>query len=165
MSSLGSSDLPTRARITHRALHSSRATVQLRRHRGTRHNRRDEPSMPYGSAARRLYSRTHRGNSREFIAAARGGGRVDRRRAQGKVRRCHGDLHLRNICLLDGKPTLFDCLEFSEALGCIDVLYDLAFLLMDLEHRGLTDFANLVLNRYLDVTDEDDGLPVMPAFL
>jgi aminoglycoside phosphotransferase family enzyme len=93
------------------------------------------------------------------------GGLLDRRRAEGKVRRCHGDLHLRNICLLDGKPTLFDCLEFSEALGCIDVLYDLAFLLMDLEHRGLTDFANLVLNRYLDVTDEDDGLPVMPAFL
>jgi len=81
------------------------------------------------------------------------------------VRRCHGDLHLRNICLLDGKPTLFDCLEFSDALASIDVLYDLAFLLMDLEHRGLTDFANLVLNRYLDLTDEDDGLPAMPLFL
>ena len=93
------------------------------------------------------------------------GGLLDRRRAEGKVRRCHGDLHLRNICLLDGKPTLFDCLEFSDALASIDVLYDLAFLLMDLEHRGLTDFANLVLNRYLDLTDEDDGLPAMPLFL
>ena len=58
----------------------------------------------------------------------------------GKVRHCHGDLHLRNICLLDGKPTLFDCLEFSEALASIDVLYDLAFLVMDLEHRGLGAF-------------------------
>jgi len=90
---------------------------------------------------------------------------LDRRRMSGKVRRCHGDLHLRNICLFEGKPTLFDCLEFSDALASIDVLYDLAFLLMDLEHRGLTDFANIVLNRYLDLTDEDDGLAAMPLFL
>jgi len=104
-----------------------------------------------------------RASSLQRLAAV--GGLLDRRRAAGKVRRCHGDLHLRNICLLDGKPTLFDCLEFSEALASIDVLYDLAFLLMDLEHRGLTDFSNLVLNRYLDLTDEDDGLPAMPLFL
>ena len=90
---------------------------------------------------------------------------LDRRRAEGKVRHCHGDLHLRNICLLDGKPTLFDCLEFSDTLASIDVLYDLAFLLMDLEHRGLTDFASIVLNCYLDLTDEDDGLPAMRLFL
>jgi uncharacterized protein len=92
-------------------------------------------------------------------------GLVDRRRAAGKVRRCHGDLHLRNICLLDGRPTLFDCLEFSEALASIDILYDLAFLLMDLEHRGLGAFANRVLNRYLDRTQEDDGLAALPLFL
>ena len=104
-----------------------------------------------------------RENSLQRLATV--GGLLDRRRAEGKVRRCHGDLHLRNICLLDGKPTLFDCLEFSEALASIDVLYDLAFLLMDLKHRGLTDFANIVLNRYLDLTDEDDGLPAMPLFL
>ena len=90
---------------------------------------------------------------------------LDRRRAEGKVRRCHGDLHLRNVCLLENRPTLFDCLEFSEELASIDVLHDLAFLMMDLEHRGLTDFANLVLNRYLDLTGEDDGLPAMPLFL
>jgi len=90
---------------------------------------------------------------------------LDVRRAVGKVRRCHGDLHLRNICLLDGKPVLFDCLEFSEELASIDVLYDLAFLLMDLEHRGLQEFANLALNRYLDLTDEDDGLAAVPLFL
>jgi aminoglycoside phosphotransferase family enzyme/predicted kinase len=92
-------------------------------------------------------------------------GLIDRRRTEGKVRRCHGDLHLRNVCLLDGKPTLFDCLEFSDELGCIDVLYDVAFLLMDLEHRGLVDFVNLALNRYFDLTGEDDGLPAMPFFL
>jgi aminoglycoside phosphotransferase family enzyme/predicted kinase len=104
-----------------------------------------------------------RANSLQRLAVV--GGLLDRRRAEGKVRRCHGDLHLRNICLLDDKPTLFDCLEFSDALASTDVLYDLAFLLMDLEHRGLTDFSNLVLNRYLDLTDEDDGLPAMPLFL
>jgi uncharacterized protein len=92
-------------------------------------------------------------------------GLLDRRRAAGKVRHCHGDLHLRNICLLDGKPTLFDCLEFDDALATIDVLYDLAFLLMDLEHRGLSFFANRVLNRYLDQSEEDDGLAAMPFFL
>ena len=90
---------------------------------------------------------------------------LDRRGAAGKVRRCHGDLHLRNVCLFEGKPTLFDCLEFSDELASVDVLYDLAFLLMDLEHRGLADFANLVLNRYLDLTGEDDGLAALPLFL
>jgi predicted kinase len=90
---------------------------------------------------------------------------LDRRRAEGKVRRCHGDLHLRNICLLDGRPVLFDAIEFSEELASIDVLYDLAFLLMDLGHRGHRDLANLVCNRYLDLTEEDDGLAAMPLFL
>jgi hypothetical protein len=93
------------------------------------------------------------------------GALLEARRAAGKVRRCHGDLHLRNICLIDDKPTLFDCLEFSEALASIDILYDLAFLLMDLEHRGLEGLANRLLNRYLDQTDEDDGLKAMPLFL
>jgi aminoglycoside phosphotransferase family enzyme len=93
------------------------------------------------------------------------GALLDRRRADGKVRRCHGDLHLRNVCLFEGRPTLFDCLEFSDELATVDVLYDLAFLLMDLEHRGLADFANRVLNRYLDLTGEDDGLAAMPLFL
>jgi uncharacterized protein len=90
---------------------------------------------------------------------------LDRRRAAGKVRHCHGDLHLRNICLYDSKPTLFDCLEFDEALASIDVLYDLAFLLMDLEHRGLGHFANRVFNRYLDRNEEDGGLAAMSFFL
>jgi uncharacterized protein len=90
---------------------------------------------------------------------------IDARKAAGKVRRCHGDLHLRNICLLDGRPTLFDCLEFSEPLASIDILYDLAFLLMDLEHRGLGGFANRVLNRYIDRSQEDDGLAALPLFL
>jgi uncharacterized protein len=98
-------------------------------------------------------------------ALARNGVSLDARRRDGKVRRCHGDLHLRNICLWQGKPTLFDCIEFNESIACIDVLYDLAFLLMDLRHRGLDRFANLVLNTYLDAADETDGLAALPLFL
>ena len=90
---------------------------------------------------------------------------LDERRDGGRVRHCHGDLHLRNLVLLDGKPTLFDAIEFSEELAHIDVLYDLAFLLMDLDHRGLRGFGNIVLNRYLDITGDDTGLATMPLFL
>ncbi len=89
---------------------------------------------------------------------------LERRRRAGKVRHCHGDLHLGNICLVDGRPVLFDCIEFSRSLACIDVLYDLAFLLMDLEHRRLRPFANLVFNRYLDRSDEADGIAALPFF-
>ena len=67
----------------------------------------------------------------------------------GFVRRCHGDLHLRNIVLIDGEPTLFDAVEFSDEIATGDVLYDLAFLLMDLEERGLRAAANRLFNRYL----------------
>jgi hypothetical protein len=81
------------------------------------------------------------------------------------VRRCHGDLHLRNICLVDGKPTLFDPIEFSDELATIDVLYDLAFLLMDLHHRGHDELGNRVLNRYLDRTEDQGGLAALPLFL
>lgn len=90
---------------------------------------------------------------------------LDARQAQGKVRRCHGDLNLRNICLYRGAPTPFDCLEFDEEMATIDVLYDLAFLLMDIWRVGAPPFANLALNRYLDARDETDGLPLLPFFM
>lgn len=90
---------------------------------------------------------------------------LEARRAMGRVRRCHGDLHLRNIFLTDGRPTLFDAIEFSERLACIDVLYDIAFLVMDLEHRGLRGLANATLNRYLDHTGDLSGLGALPLFL
>ena len=93
------------------------------------------------------------------------GGLLDHRQAAGRVRRCHGDLHLRNICVLDGEPVLFDCIEFSDAFATIDVLYDLAFLLMDLAHQGDVASANRLLNRYLDLTGDDGGLAAMPLFL
>jgi uncharacterized protein len=101
-----------------------------------------------------------------FEAARQGfTGLLDRRSQLGKVRRCHGDLHLRNICLLDGEPRLFDCIEFNPDLATTDVLYDLAFLLMDLWHRGFAGLANLTMNRYLDETEEEDGLPLLPFFM
>jgi len=93
------------------------------------------------------------------------GPRLDLRHAQGKTRRCHGDLTLRNVCLFEGEPTPFDCIEFSDELAAIDVLYDLAFLLMDLCRVGRRDFANLALNRYLDARDEADGLPLLPLYM
>ena len=68
------------------------------------------------------------------------------RERAGLVRRCHGDLHLGNIVLIDGKPVLFDAIEFNDRIATGDVLYDLAFLLMDLIERGLHQAANIVLH-------------------
>lgn len=90
---------------------------------------------------------------------------LDQREIAGKVRRCHGDLHLRNICLLDGQPCLFDCIEFNDQIASVDMLYDLAFLLMDLWHRGFQELANLVANRYLDETDNEDGFVLLPFLM
>ena len=87
------------------------------------------------------------------------------RAAAGCVRRCHGDLHLANIVLWDGQPTLFDAIEFNDALAEIDVLYDLAFLLMDLDRRGARAAANRVLNRYMGARDDLDGLAALPFHL
>jgi uncharacterized protein len=86
----------------------------------------------------------------------------------GYVRHCHGDLHLRNIVEIDGAPVLFDAIEFDDRLATIDILHDLAFLLMDLGKRGLNAHANAVLNAYLDAdgnTGNLVGLAALPLFL
>ena len=90
---------------------------------------------------------------------------LDRRRDEGFVRQCHGDLHLRNIVLFDGTPTLFDAIEFNDALSCVDVQYDLAFLLMDLWGWRLRQHANAVFNGYLAATVDVAALAVLPLFL
>jgi aminoglycoside phosphotransferase family enzyme/predicted kinase len=95
----------------------------------------------------------------------RRGALLDSRRESGFVRQCHGDLHLRNIVLLDGRPRLFDGVEFNDRISCTDVLYDLAFLLMDLWRRRLPRHANAVLNRYLAETDAWEALCLLPLFL
>jgi aminoglycoside phosphotransferase family enzyme/predicted kinase len=91
------------------------------------------------------------------------------RGGKGRVRWCHGDLHLRNVALIDGAPTLFDAIEFDESIATTDVLYDLAFLIMDLWERGLRAEANLCLNRYLWGSEDPDleiaGLATFPLFL
>jgi len=84
------------------------------------------------------------------LALKRLGPQLDARAAEGFARHCHGDLHLGNILIEDGKPILFDCIEFNDALSDIDVQYDLAFLLMDLDFRRRRDAAGRVLNAYLD---------------
>ena len=106
--------------------------------------------------------------ARAEATLGRVGGLLDARAAAGFVRRCHGDLHLGNLVLIEGRPVPFDALEFDERLATIDVLYDLAFLLMDLMHVDLRPAANAVLGHYLAHADEPahhDGLAALPLFL
>ena len=84
-------------------------------------------------------------------------GLLEERARAGYVRRCHGDLHLGNIVLVGARPMLFDALEFSERLATVDILHDLAFLLMDLVHRGHRRAANRVLNWWLQFIGEAEN--------
>ena len=86
----------------------------------------------------------------------------------GLVRHCHGDLHCGNIVVIDGQPVLFDAIEFSERIATTDVLYDLAFLLMDLLRRDQRRGANFILNRYFDLRRKEETLgaaATLPLFL
>jgi aminoglycoside phosphotransferase family enzyme/predicted kinase len=89
------------------------------------------------------------------------------RAGQGFVRRCHGDLHLANIAQVNGRPLLFDAIEFDPAIATTDVLYDLAFTLMDLIHFGDRSASNAVINHYLASTPDEnlDGLAALRLFL
>jgi aminoglycoside phosphotransferase family enzyme/predicted kinase len=96
---------------------------------------------------------------------------VARRVAAGAIRRCHGDLHLRNIVTLKGQPVPFDAIEFSDKIANIDVLYDLAFALMDLARQGLGALANRLLNEWLwrvcelEGASHEEALALLPMFL
>jgi uncharacterized protein len=90
------------------------------------------------------------------------------RGAAGLILRGHGDLHLGNIAILDGEPVAFDALEFDPIIAEGDVLYDLAFLLMDLVERGLPHAANIVLNGYFTASrrgEDCDGIAALPFFM
>lgn len=116
-------------------------------------------SPPLEAAAVRALA----GPSHDLVAAqAR---RLHRRARQHLHRVCHGDLHLANMVRLDGRPVPFDGIEFNDDLSHIDPIYDLAYLLMDLAHRGLTAGANRVMNRYLDLTGDWDGAPALPVMM
>lgn len=93
---------------------------------------------------------------------------LSRRGANGRVRHTHGDLHLGNIALIDGRPVPFDAIEFDPLIATGDVFYDLAFLLMDLVERDLKAAANIVFNSYLAETQRDDdfdALAALPFFM
>ncbi|MCC2113013.1 MAG: AAA family ATPase [Hyphomicrobiales bacterium] len=93
---------------------------------------------------------------------------LDARGRQHLVRLCHGDCHLGNIALIEGRPVLFDAIEFDDRVATGDVLYDLAFLLMDLYERDLGAEANLIFNRYLHLTRREgdlEALTTLPFFM
>ena len=87
------------------------------------------------------------------------------RKRDGYVRECHGDMHLRNLLWLDGKPLAFDCIEFNPGLRWIDVISEIAFLVMDLQDRDQPVLAQRFLNHYLENTGDYAGLPVLPFYL
>lgn len=89
---------------------------------------------------------------------------IERRAREGRVRECHGDLHLGNICLFGGRPTIFDAIEFNEDFNTTDTLYDIGFLLMDLAAHGDARAAAAVFNRYLFRNPDIDGIRVLPLY-
>jgi len=102
---------------------------------------------------------------RTTAAVEAGRALLDARREAGWVRHCHGDLHLANFVLWRAQPTLFDCIEFNDAIARVDVLYDLAFLLMDLDRYGRRDLANAALERWLEDEAQFPALALLPLFL
>jgi uncharacterized protein len=87
------------------------------------------------------------------------------RQAAGKIRECHGDLHLGNICLYQDQIQVFDCIEFNKEFRNIDTIYDAAFLVMDLQFLGRPDLANAFLNSYLEWTGDYWGAVLLPLYL
>ncbi|MEM8779354.1 MAG: AAA family ATPase, partial [Cyanobacteria bacterium P01_G01_bin.49] len=87
------------------------------------------------------------------------------RKESGKIRECHGDLHLNNICLWNNKIQLFDRIEFNEEFCLVDVMFDVAFTIMDLDAKNHQKFSNIFLNTYLENTGDWEGLQVLPLYL
>lgn len=92
-------------------------------------------------------------------------GRMQQRKHQGFIRECHGDLHLGNITLINGVVTPFDGIEFNPGLHWIDVISEIAFVVMDLQQRGFHQLAYRFLNRYLSITGDYEGLALLPYYL
>ncbi len=90
---------------------------------------------------------------------------MQQRKRNGFIRECHGDLHLGNIALINHKVTPFDGIEFNPGLHWIDVISEIAFVIMDLQHRGFHDYAYRFLNRYLSITGDYAGLVLLPYYL
>lgn len=86
------------------------------------------------------------------------------RKTNGYVRECHGDMHLRNIALWNDVITIFDCIEFNANFYWIDVISEIAFLIMDLEDRKQDALAQRFLNRYLETTGDYEGLRLLQLY-
>ncbi|MBD1913029.1 MULTISPECIES: AAA family ATPase [unclassified Leptolyngbya] len=89
----------------------------------------------------------------------------EQRVQQDKIRECHGDLHLRNIASWNNELWLFDCIEFNEPFRFVDVMYDVAYIVMDLDIRQRPDLRALFLNTYFEETGDWEGLQVLPIYV
>jgi len=119
-------------------------------------------SIPETVAERAIIEAIHGWSARSLVER---GIHFRQRRRGGFIRECHGDLHLGNIALFGGKPVVFDCIEFNEQFRWIDVMSEVAFLIMDLNFRRRADLANSFLNAYLECTGDYAGLPVLRHYL
>jgi len=90
---------------------------------------------------------------------------LKQRQAELHIRHCHGDLHFRNITLVDNKPVLFDCIEFNDAYRIIDTMSDVAFLVMDCDAHMRPDLGMRFLSRYLEFSGDYTGLALLPLYL
>ncbi|MDX1514193.1 MAG: AAA family ATPase [Gammaproteobacteria bacterium] len=118
--------------------------------------------LPLSNADRRNLSRLREWSLESLVI---NGEHLRKRRREGFVRECHGDMHLANLALLDGEFVIFDALEFSENLRWIDVLSEIAFMVMDLLRRERPDLAALFLSTYLEITGDYEGLGLMRHYL
>ncbi len=87
------------------------------------------------------------------------------RKEHGFIRECHGDLHLRNVALVDDTPVAFDCIEFNDKLRWIDTISEIAFMVMDLDHRGQPGLASRFLNAWLEQSGDYAGVPLLRYYL
>ncbi len=92
-------------------------------------------------------------------------GLMQSRKDGGFIRECHGDLHLRNVALVNGAPLAFDCIEFNDNLRWIDIQSEVAFMVMDLDHRGQSALASRFLNAWLERSGDYAGLPLLRYYL
>lgn len=90
---------------------------------------------------------------------------LQQRMDQGKIRACHGDLHLNNICYWQDELLLFDCIEFNEPFRFVDVMFDIAYIIMDLTVQGRRDLAASFLSHYVECTGDWEGLQVLPLYV
>jgi uncharacterized protein len=124
-------------------------------------------TMAFRAAARSPAGDIDRLDAASRLAFSRLRELLEQRGRQKFVRRCHGDLHLANIVLIEGKPVLFDAIEFNPIMASVDILYDLAFPVMDFIRYGRHGNANTLLNRYLHATSSENlgALALLPLFM